>query len=125
MRLLVVDDSPLDRLLLTRALTKAFPHASLRAIGSSMMELQATLEEDQCDVVVIDYSLGWADGFEVLRCVRLRWPDCGAILFTVMPSDHLFSQAMSAGFDACLTKSNSLEHLTLAVSGILANSGKT
>jgi DNA-binding NarL/FixJ family response regulator len=59
-----------------------------------------------------------------MRKVRERWPECRAILFTVMPSDRLFAQAMSAGFDACLTKSPDLEALTLAVRGALARSGK-
>ncbi len=120
MRLLVVDDSPIDRLLLTRALTKAFPDANLRVVGSSMKEFEEAVAEGPCDLLVADYSLGWGDGLEVLRSVRGRWPHCRAILFTVMPSDRLFSQAMNAGFDACLTKSNSLEHLTLAAESILA-----
>ncbi len=123
MRLLVVDDSPIDRLLLTRALTRAFPGAHLRVVGSSMKEFDDAVEEGPCDLLVADHSLGWADGLEVLRSVRRRWPNCRAILFTVMPSDRLFSQAMSAGFDACLTKSNSLEHLTLAAESILAGVG--
>jgi CheY-like chemotaxis protein len=63
MRLLVVDDSPIDRLLLTRALTSAFPDAYLRVVGASMKEFEAALEEDPCDLLVADYSLGWADGF--------------------------------------------------------------
>ena len=88
------------------------------------MEFLATLEETECDLIVADYSLGWADGFEVMRSVRERWPECRAILFTVMPSDQLFARAMSAGFDACLTKSPDLEALTLAVHGALARSGK-
>ncbi len=122
MKLLIVDDSPIDRLLLTRALGNAFPGVTLCAVGSSLQEFEAAIEHEQCDVVVVDYALGWGDGFEVIRSVRKRWPSCAAILLTMMPSDRLFSQAMTAGFDACLTKSNSLEHLTLAVAGILADS---
>ncbi len=124
MRLMVVDDSPLDRLRLTRSLSAAFPDARLSVVGSSLSEFQDALEDAECDLVVADYSLGWADGFEVMRSVRQRWPQCRAILFTVMPSDRLFTQAMSAGFDACLTKSNSMEPLTVAVEGALALSGK-
>jgi two-component system capsular synthesis sensor histidine kinase RcsC len=124
MRLMVVDDSPIDRLLLRRGLAEAFPDASLRVVGASRREFLATLDETECDVVVADYSLGWADGFEIMRRVRERWPECRAILFTVMPSDQLFSRAMKAGFDACLTKSTDLEALTLAVEGALARSGK-
>jgi DNA-binding NarL/FixJ family response regulator len=125
MRFLAVDDSPIDRLLLTRALGSAFPEASLRVVGSNMMELEDAVEEAQCDILVVDYSLGWADGFDVLRSVRRRWPQCRAILFTVMPSERLFSQAMSAGFDACLTKSSTMEHLTLAAEGLLSGGGKS
>jgi len=121
---MVVDDSPIDRLVLGRGLAVAFPDASLRVVGASRREFLATLEEPECDLVVADYSLGWADGFEVMRSVRERWPECRAILFTVMPSDQLFSRAISAGFDACLTKSADLEALTLAVQGALARSGK-
>jgi DNA-binding NarL/FixJ family response regulator len=124
MRLLVVEDSPIDRLLLTRCLANAFPNAMLRVVGSSITEFQAALEEEGCDLLVADYSLGWADGLEVMRSVRQRWPECRAILFTVMPSDRLFNQAMSAGFDACLTKSGSLEHLRLAAEAALASAGK-
>jgi DNA-binding NarL/FixJ family response regulator len=124
MRLMVVDDSPLDRLLLNKTLSKAFPDARLSVVGSSLSEFQAALEDAECDLVVADYSLGWGDGFEVMRSVRQRWPECRAILFTVMPSDRLFAQAMSAGFDACLAKSGSMEPLTVAVEGALALSGK-
>jgi CheY-like chemotaxis protein len=124
MRLLVVDDSPIDRLLLTRGLTEAFPKASLCVVGSSKKEFQAALDDQEYDLVVADYSLGWADGFEVMNSVKERYPDCRAILFTVMPSDRLFAQAMSAGFDACLTKSSSLEPLAVAAHGALARSGK-
>jgi DNA-binding NarL/FixJ family response regulator len=119
-RLLVVDDSPIDRLLLTKGLSRAFPYADLRVVGSSKIEFQAALESEECDLLVADYSLGWADGFEVMRSVRQRWPQCRAILFTIMPSERLFSQAMSAGFDACLTKSGTLGPLTVAVEGALA-----
>src|SRR5215813_15081111 len=70
MRLLVVDDSPIDRLLLTRALTNAFPEANLCVIGSDIKEFEAAVEEAPCDLLVADYSLGWADGFEVMRGVR-------------------------------------------------------
>jgi DNA-binding NarL/FixJ family response regulator len=124
MRLMVVDDSPIDRLRLTRSLSAAFPDARLSVVGSSLSEFQDALEDAECDLVVADYSLGWADGFEVMRSVRRRWPQCRAILFTVMPSDRLFAQAMSAGFDACLAKSSSLEPLTFAVEGALALSGR-
>ena len=121
---MVVDDSPIDRLLLEKELAEVFPDASLRVVGASKKEFLATLEEPECDLVVADYSLGWADGFEVMHSVRERWPECRAILFTVMPSDQLFSRAMRAGFDACLTKSADLEALTMAVYGALARGGK-
>jgi DNA-binding NarL/FixJ family response regulator len=124
MKFMVVDDSPLDRLIIKKGLATAFPEASLSVIGASRTEFQKTLEKTEYDLLVADYSLGWADGFEVMRKVRERWPECRAILFTVMPSDRLFAQAMSAGFDACLTKSPNLEALTLAVRGALARSGK-
>jgi DNA-binding NarL/FixJ family response regulator len=121
---MVVDDSPMDRLLLTRSLSVAFPEARLSVVGSSLSEFQAALEDAECDLIVADYSLGWADGFEVMRSVRQRWPECRAILFTVMPSDQLFAQAMRAGFDACLAKSSSMEPLTVAVQGALALNDK-
>jgi DNA-binding NarL/FixJ family response regulator len=121
MKFLVVDDSPIDRLVLTRALANAFPGATLCAVGSSMQEFEDAIEKEKYDVVVIDYALGWSDGFEVVRSLRKRCPECPAILLTVMPSERVFSQAMTAGFNVCLTKSSSLEHLTLAVEGILAS----
>jgi DNA-binding NarL/FixJ family response regulator len=122
MKFLVIDDSPIDRLVLTRALGNAFPAATLCAVGSTMQEFEDAIETEKYDLVLIDYALGWGDGFEVIRSVRKRSPDCAAILLTMMPSDRLFSQAITAGFDVCLTKSSSLEHLTLAVEGVLGGS---
>jgi DNA-binding NarL/FixJ family response regulator len=113
----------IDRLMVRKALENAFPDASL-CIIASRTEFQATLKGSECDLLVADYSLGWADGFEVMQSVRERWPECRAILLTVMPSDRLFSQAISAGFDACVTKASNLKALTLAVEGALASSGK-
>ena len=119
MKLLVVDDSPIDRLLLRRVLSKAFPDVVLRVVGADLKEFEEAVEEGAWDLLVADYSLGWADGFDVMNTVRRRWPKCRAILLTVMPSDRLFSRAMSGGFDACLTKNASLEHLTMAVRSAL------
>lgn len=110
--------------MLGRGLAKAFPDAHLKVTGASLMEFLKTLEEPECDVMVADYALGWGDGFDFIREARARWPECGAILFTVMPSEQLFSRAISAGFDACLAKSADLMPLALAVQGALARKGK-
>ena len=45
LRLMVVDDSPIDRLLLEKELAEVFPDASLRVVGASKKEFLATLEE--------------------------------------------------------------------------------
>ena len=124
LRLLVVDDCAADRLLVKTALADAFPDASLQAVGSTRNEFQAILDDDEFDLLVADYTLGWADGFEVMSRVRQRWPGCRAILFTGMPSDKLFARAINAGFDACLTKDAGMEPLAAAVGAALASEAR-
>jgi DNA-binding NtrC family response regulator len=74
MDLLLVEDSPTDRLMHNR-LHRAFPKAQI-AIADDAHRLADVLGEDNCDVVVTDYWLGWSDGLSVLKASRKNGRGC-------------------------------------------------
>jgi hypothetical protein len=93
---LVVDDNPDDRALVTRALRAEFPRARCIEIGAPEA-LDRALSDGGFDAVVTDYQLLWATGLDVLRSVRSRFPEVPVVMFTNTGSEEVCAAAMREG----------------------------
>jgi DNA-binding NtrC family response regulator len=94
MDLLLVEDSPTDRLMHNR-LHRAFPKAQI-AIADDAHRLADVLGEDNCDVVVTDYWLGWSDGLSVLQGVKEKWPRVRVIILTGNGGEEVVAEAFKS-----------------------------
>ncbi|HEX2222962.1 MAG TPA: response regulator [Thermoanaerobaculia bacterium] len=105
MRLLLIDDSPDDRLLARRALLKDFADLPLEVeeIGDPE-SLRRFLEAGGFDAVVTDYQLQWGDGLEVLRDVKALFPGCPVVMFTSSGDEEVAVEAMKSGLDDYILK---------------------
>jgi PAS domain S-box-containing protein len=104
--ILLVDDDPDDRALITRELCRDVP--SLRAEQvkpvNSAQELAQALEQDQPALVITEYHLSWSDGLTVLHTVKERRPKCPVVMFTGSGSEEIAVKAVKAGLDDYISK---------------------
>ncbi|HEY6394928.1 MAG TPA: response regulator [Candidatus Binataceae bacterium] len=110
MDILLVDDSPTDRMVMQAQLHKALPDACIVVAGEAA-EFSDALGQANCDVVVTDYWLGWADGLSVLQRVRKRWPRCRVIFITGDGGEEVVAEAFRYGIHHYLIKPDGFDKL--------------
>ncbi|MFB6103002.1 MAG: PAS domain S-box protein [Haloplanus sp.] len=77
------------------------------------------LESETFDCLVTDYQMPGADGLEVLRIVRERWPALPVILFTGEGSEEVASRAIAAGATDYVQKSTGTDQYALLANRIV------
>ena len=115
MRIVIADDDPDFRMLAIRALRREFEHAEYIEVSAQDSLDRALAPDRKPDLLVSDFSLGWTDGFELLRAARQAAPECPAIMFTGTGNEEIAVRAIKAGFDDYVVKSSKqLRHLAAA-----------
>jgi PAS domain S-box-containing protein len=121
---LVVDDHPDARDLLTTILQRAGAEAA--AVASAAEALDA-IRRRRVDVLVSDIGMPEEDGCELIRKVRELGPDRGgtipAIAVTADVRAEERSRAVSAGFQLTLAKPIDPARLTVVISQVIGNRG--
>lgn len=102
-RLLLVDDSEDDRILVKRELARSCPELQVMEARDEK-EFQGALEQGALDLVITDYQLQWSNGLKVLDAVKRRSPDSVVIMFTGTGTQEIAVEAMKHGLDDYLLK---------------------
>ncbi|MBY0338719.1 MAG: response regulator [Acetobacteraceae bacterium] len=105
MRILVADDDPDFRHLAVRQVRREFPDDEIVEVGDRAGLDRVLGERPPPGLLVSDYSLNWADGFEILAAVRTLVPDCPAVMFTGTGNEDVAVRAIKSGFDDYVVKS--------------------
>lgn len=100
-KVLVVDDDPGMRGLLSRVLADAGHAVSAVYSGEEALVL---LAREKFDVLVLDKNLPGIDGLAVLRLVRQHQPSLRAIMITAYPSEESDATARALGVRAYIVK---------------------
>jgi DNA-binding response OmpR family regulator len=100
-RILVVDDEPSMRDLLSRVLGDAGHEVVTVESGEAALVL---LAREKYDVLVLDKNLPDIDGLAVLRLARSHHPAIRAIMITAFPSDESQAAARALGVVAYIVK---------------------
>ena len=103
LRLLLIDDNPHDRNLVTRALKQQFGSVTI-VPARDARELERSIAHHEFDAAIIDYELKWATGMEVLRRIKQTRPECPVLMFTASGSTEIAVEAMKEGLDDYVTK---------------------
>jgi two-component system invasion response regulator UvrY len=114
MRLLIVDDHPLIREGLSRALLAEFP-GSTCVTAATAPEAVSAAETEAFSIVVLDLSLPGRDGFELLRQIKDRSPSSRVLIHTMHPEEQFGVRALRSGADGYVTKDRPVEELLTAV----------
>lgn len=114
MRLLLVDDHPLIREGLTRALQAEFPGSSCVA-AATVAEALALVQTEAFQTIILDLSLPGRDGLELLREIKDRSPLSRVLIHTMHPEEQFGVRALRSGADGYITKDRPVEELLAAV----------
>jgi signal transduction histidine kinase/DNA-binding response OmpR family regulator len=103
LRILLVDDNPLDRELAIRALRQAYATAAIHEVADRA-QFETALATGGFDLVITDYQLQWSDGLVVLQTVKALDPLCPVIMFTGTGTEEIAVAAMKSGLDDYVIK---------------------
>ncbi len=115
-KILVVDDNPDSRMLVSELLTFKGHRVAAMASGKDAI---AALESIDPDLAILDVQMPEMDGFETLRGLRELRPSLPVIALSghVLPSDE--QRIKASGFDASLSKPAPLTKLVGTVNSLL------
>jgi CheY-like chemotaxis protein len=117
-KILVVDDSPMDRALIEGILKKD-PRLKIRTAQDGSDAL-GRIGEEQPDVVVTDLQMPELDGLQLVTAMRVHYPKVPVILITAYGSEELAIQALEQGAASYVPKSQLAGRLHEVVDQVLA-----
>lgn len=117
MKVLVVDDSPIDRRLASKLLEKAGIETRLAENGH---EALAALEKERADLVVTDLQMPEMDGLTLVETIRSRYSDIPVILMTAHGSEDLAVRALQRGAASYVPKRDLARALAETVRSVLS-----
>ena len=126
MRVLHVEDNPVDADLAARALRRAVPDLALTQVAT-LAEARARIDEGGVfDAALIDLNLPDGSGFELLVWIRSRVLPIAVIMLTGSGDQQAAVSALQAGADDYLTKgSDSAEQLAATMQSACSRSQRS
>lgn len=122
-RILVVDDSPMDRRLVVGMLTKrAGWTVDVAEHGLQAVDLLS--RDNLPSLILTDMQMPEMNGLELVRAVKRDYPSLPVILMTAQGSEALAVKALQVGADSYVPKSLLAEDLVETVERVLALSGE-
>jgi DNA-binding NarL/FixJ family response regulator len=116
--LLFVDDHPLYREGLRRALLDAMPDLRVIDVPDGPSALAALAANAELDLCLVDYRLADADGLELLAEIGRLFPAVARGVLCSAPTGEVAARAKDAGCLACLSKDRSAASLVTALSSL-------
>lgn len=103
-RVLYVEDSPDDQLILKRSLTEKLPIDLDLVIVETAMDGLKKIEKENFDIIIFDYRLPDMTGIEFVQELKKKNSKTPTILVTSKGSEHVAVNAMKLGVRDYLTK---------------------
>lgn len=120
-KVLIVDDSPVDRRLAGGLLEKS-PNLSV-AYANNGTQALAMIESESPDLVLTDLQMPDIDGLQLVTSIGSSHPDLPVVLMTGHGSENVAAQALANGAACYVPKSELAEELVPTISQILSMSG--
>lgn len=117
MRVIVADDHPSSALGMSQALSGSSTIKLLGTVANST-DLVAMLDEQQSDVLVVDYVMPggkFGDGLALLSFLQRRFPALHLVTITMLDNPSVLRAIQKQGVSCILSKSDAISHLVGAV----------
>jgi two-component system, NtrC family, response regulator PilR len=99
--ILVVDDEPTLRVLLTKILTREGFRVDAAADGEEAVE---KMNREQYKLVVSDIEMPRLNGFELLKIIKRDYPETAVIMMTAFGDSSAVKDCLVLGADEYITK---------------------
>jgi CheY-like chemotaxis protein/anti-sigma regulatory factor (Ser/Thr protein kinase) len=117
-KILIVDDTPTDQMLVQRLLEK---NPDLHAIcASNGKEAMAVIAREDPDIVLTDLQMPEMDGLQLVKRIRREHAGIPVILMTAFGSEDIAIQALHHGAANYVPKKNLARDLLESVESVLA-----
>lgn len=118
-RILVVDDSPIERRIVGAMLTRHLPDVSVTYAQDGMLALEE-IRKASFDAVLTDFQMPNLDGIELLEQVVIRCPGVPVVVITGCGSEATAVRALQAGAASYISKQDIDTRLIETVGSVLA-----
>lgn len=98
---LIVDDEEVVRRSYLRSLQTTGCQTLAASNGQEAIRL---MEQQPCDVVLLDLRMPGMDGMDVLKEIKDRWPECEVVIVTGYPCVETAKQAVRLGAQNYISK---------------------
>ena len=93
-RILIVDDDEVVRWSYLRSLESISCNVEAACDGEQALQ---TMEQNPCDVVLLDLRMPGQDGLSVLRTIKQKWPESEVVIITGYPTVESVKEAVRLG----------------------------
>lgn len=114
MKIIIVDDHELIREGLQKVLAKQ-PDIKVIGEASDTDGLFNLLNENTPDLVILDITMPGRSGLDVLKDVKLIYPEIKVLVLSMHPEERFALRALKAGASGYLTKQSAAKELVNAV----------
>jgi len=118
LKILIADDHSVIREGIKKFLAEKFPDSEYGE-ASNAAEIFKVMQVNNYDLVILDISLPGRNGLEVLKEIKLQFPEIPVIIFSMYPEDQFAVRCIRDGASAYLTKDTSSKDLVNAIRKIL------
>jgi DNA-binding NarL/FixJ family response regulator len=118
-RILLVDDHPIVRQGLTELINQ---QVDLMVCGAAEDELSARsmVASTQPDLIILDISLRTSNGIEVLKTIKLNWPEQRFLVLSMHEETLYAPRTLRAGASGYLMKHEATDRVLQAIRAVLA-----
>jgi DNA-binding NarL/FixJ family response regulator len=122
MRILIVDDHALVRRGMSYVVKEGFPDADVVEADGAASALER-MREKAADLALVDVRMPDLDGLELLRAIKLEWPDTPVIMLSTYENAPYVKRALSDGAAGYLLKDATPEDLGQAINVAISGGG--
>lgn len=115
---LITDDHKIFRQGLRLALNN-YPILKFNGEAGNGLELLSLLEEQVPDVILLDLKMPQMDGMEVLKKIRVKYPDIKILILTMYDEEHFVLHLIEAGANGYLLKNAEPDEIHLAIQTVM------
>jgi DNA-binding NarL/FixJ family response regulator len=123
MRILIVDDHALVRRGMSYVVREGFPDADVMEAESASTALDILHGKGSTDLALVDVRMPDLDGLELLRAIKVEWPEMPVIMISTYENAPYVKRALADGASGYLLKDATPEDLSQAINVALSGSG--